>query len=178
MASHQLVALQILKNHKSQLHSPIIDISNPAACARAGGCETAGYANGVAVAGNFAFVADSYAGLQVIDVSNPANCARAGGCETSGSAHGVTVSGNRIYVADGQKGLLVLYSLSNIQHMMQVDGGTLGTPFTIESAESLNEPIQWTSMFTTNPPVLPFEFIDFDVKLSEKPLKFYRVRQP
>ena len=33
----------------------------------------AGYAYGVAVAGNYAYVADGTAGLQVIDVSNPAN---------------------------------------------------------------------------------------------------------
>ena len=33
----------------------------------------AGYAYGVAVSGNYAYVADGEAGLQVIDVSNPAN---------------------------------------------------------------------------------------------------------
>jgi len=25
---------------------------------------------------------------------------------------------------------------------------------------------------------MPFDFVDFDVKLAEKPQKFYRVRQP
>ena len=38
----------------------------------------AGMRVGVAVAGNYAYVADDDAGLQVIDVSNPAN-PRAGG---------------------------------------------------------------------------------------------------
>jgi len=51
------------------------------------------YTYGVAVAGNYAYVADGFAGLQVIDVSNPANPLRVGGFDTSGSARGVAVSG-------------------------------------------------------------------------------------
>ncbi len=43
-----------------------------------------GYACGVAVSGNYAYVADENAGLQVIDVSNPANPQRVGGYDTSG----------------------------------------------------------------------------------------------
>jgi hypothetical protein len=37
----------------------------------------------VAVSGNYAYVADGNAGLQVIDVSNPANPQRVGGYDTS-----------------------------------------------------------------------------------------------
>ncbi len=33
---------------------------------------TPGYANGVDVAGSFAYIADSFNGLRVIDISNPA----------------------------------------------------------------------------------------------------------
>jgi len=40
---------------------------------RVGGYDTSGSAYGVAVLGNYAYVADGSAGLQVIDVSNPAN---------------------------------------------------------------------------------------------------------
>src|SRR5687767_7737414 len=46
---------------------------------RVGGYDTSGQALGVAVSGNFAYVADWDAGLQVIDVSNPANPQRVGG---------------------------------------------------------------------------------------------------
>ena len=53
---------------------------------RVGGYDTSGYAWGVAVSGNYAYVADDAAGLQVIDVSNPANCVRVGGYDTSGTA--------------------------------------------------------------------------------------------
>jgi hypothetical protein len=31
---------------------------------------------------------------------------------------------------------------------------------------------------TTNVTTMPFDFVDFDVKLTNKPQKFYRVRQP
>ena len=40
---------------------------------RVGGYDTSGSALGVALSGNYAYVADGGAGLQVIDVSNPAN---------------------------------------------------------------------------------------------------------
>jgi len=30
----------------------------------------------------------------------------------------------------------------------------------------------------TNVAVMPFDYVDFDVKISEKPQEFYRVRQP
>ncbi len=86
----------------------MIDVSNPANPQRVGGYDTSGYAYGVAVSGNYAYVADYDAGLQVIDVSNPANPQRVGGYDTSGSAYGVAVSGNYAYVADGDWGLMIL----------------------------------------------------------------------
>ena len=74
-------------------------------------------------------------------------------------------------------GLLVLPTLPNVQFTVRVDA-TPGVPFTLEAATSLNAPIPWTPLLTTNVPALPFDYVDFDVKLSEKPHKFYRVRQP
>jgi hypothetical protein len=54
----------------------------------------------------------------------------------------------------------------------------LGTPYTIETANSLTAPVAWTPLFTTNPAALPFEFTDCDVRCATHPQKFYRVRQP
>ncbi len=34
------------------------------------------------------------------------------------------------------------------------------------------------ALITTNLPAMPFDFVDFDVRISEKPQKVYRVRQP
>ena len=33
-------------------------------------------------------------------------------------------------------------------------------------------------LVTTNVPAMPFDFVDFDVRIAEQPRKFYRVRQP
>src|SRR5687768_11247915 len=65
---------------------------------RVGGYDTSGLARGVALSGNYAYVADRNGGLQVIDVSNPASPQRVGG--SSGVPWGVAVSGNYAYLAE------------------------------------------------------------------------------
>ena len=90
---------------------------------------------------------------------------------------GTTVAAGRIYVADDYQGLVVLPTLPNVQFTVRVDA-TSGVPFTLEAATNLNAPIPWVPIFTTNVPAMPFDYVDFDVKLSEKPHKYYRVRQP
>jgi hypothetical protein len=82
---------------------------------------TRGAAHDVKVVGNYAYVADGGAGLQVIDVRNPANPVRVGGYETSVDAWGVAVVADRIYMADGENGLLVLPSLPNVQFTVRVE---------------------------------------------------------
>ena len=75
-------------------------------------------------------------------------------------------------------GLKVFCSLPNVQYMMRVEGGTLGTPYTIEAATNLTEPVGWTALWTTNPGAVSFEFADCEVRCATHPQKFYRVRQP
>ena len=89
----------------------------------------------------------------------------------------MAVVAGRIYVADGDAGLVVLPSLPNVQFTVRVDA-TPNAPFTLESATNLLGPITWTPLLTTNVPAMPFDYVDFDVKHSEKPQKYYRVRQP
>jgi murein DD-endopeptidase MepM/ murein hydrolase activator NlpD/PKD repeat protein len=86
----------------------VIDVSDPANPRRVGGYYTSGYAEGVAVSGNYAYVADFDAGLQVIDVSDPANPRRVGGYDTIGYAQGVAISGNYAYLAVPDAGLQVI----------------------------------------------------------------------
>ena len=91
-------------------------MSNPATPVRTGGyylfidgvLSVFPYAYGVQVVGDFAYVADGAAGLQVLDVSNPANPIRRGAFDTSGHSLGVDIAGNVAYVADGDWGLQVL----------------------------------------------------------------------
>jgi hypothetical protein len=131
----------------------------------------------VALSGNYAFLADYTAGLAVIDVSNPTNCLRVGSYDTRRTALGVAVAAGRVYVAAGQAGLVVLPTIPNVQLTVRVNSMTNET-FTLEAATNLLGPITWTPLLTTNVPVMPFDYVDLDVKLSEKPQKFYRVRQP
>ena len=48
-----------------------------------GTCDTSGYAYGVSVAGNYAYVADGYSGLQILNISNPAAPTLVGSYDTS-----------------------------------------------------------------------------------------------
>ena len=88
----------------------------------------------------------------------------------------MAVDSNRLFVAGGD-GLFVVPTLANFQVTLRLDA-TPGQPFTLETATNLVDPIIWTPLLTTSAPTMPLEYVDFDVKLSEKPQKYYRVRQP
>ncbi len=86
----------------------IADISDPSAVTKVGSLSMPGIAQGVAVSGNLAFVADRLAGLQVADVSNPAAPVLKGGRATRQSALGVAASGKTACVVSGNGGLDVV----------------------------------------------------------------------
>jgi hypothetical protein len=64
----------------------------------AGSCFTPGYAQSVAVAGSYAYVAAGTSGLRVINISNPTFPMQAGYYVTPGNARGVAVSGCVAYL--------------------------------------------------------------------------------
>ncbi len=139
---------------------------------------THGAGRDVAVSGNMVYVTGDWnGGLHVLDISNPSQPVLVGSHDTAGYPVGMAVADNRIYMAGLDAGLLVLPTLPNVQFTVRVDAQP-GVPFTLEAATHLNAPIPWTPLLTTNVPAMPFDYVDFDVKLSEKPHKFYRVRQP
>ena len=74
--------------------------------------DTTGYAYGVEVVGNYAYVADWISGLQIINISNPTAPSLAGTYDTTGYARGVQVVGNYAYVADYTLGLQII-NISN-----------------------------------------------------------------
>jgi len=84
----------------------IVDVTTVPALRRS--YDTAGYAKGVAVSGDYAYVANGSNGLVIVDVSSKSAPALAGSYDTVGSAQGVAVSGDYAYVADGVNGLVIL----------------------------------------------------------------------
>ncbi|MCX5983875.1 MAG: DUF4347 domain-containing protein [Nostocales cyanobacterium LacPavin_0920_SED1_MAG_38_18] len=67
-----------------------------------------GFARGVQVVGNYAYVAGDGSGLQIIDISNPTTPTLKGNYNTSGNASNVQVVGNYAYVADQNSGLQII----------------------------------------------------------------------
>ena len=78
----------------------------------AGSYDTVGDAKGVAVSGNYAYVADRGNGLVIVDISDPASPVLSGSYDTVGDANSVAVSGNYAYVADGGNGFVIV-NISN-----------------------------------------------------------------
>jgi hypothetical protein len=66
-----------------------------------------GSAHGVAVAGNYAYVAGGM-GIRIIDISNPAAPSETGFYDTPGLAQELAVAGNYVYVADYHDGLRII----------------------------------------------------------------------
>jgi hypothetical protein len=86
----------------------IINISNPAVPTFAGVYATPDVAHNVFVQGNYAYVADNYAGIQIINISNPTNPALTASYGTPASAYGVFISNNYAYIATADNGLRIL----------------------------------------------------------------------
>jgi len=93
-----------------ELH--VIDVSMPKSPTEVGSIEMGGSANGVAVAGDYAYVIGHYDHLgdgvgvdivRVIDVSDPRSPRRVDSVATPGYPYGVAVAGNYVYVAEGRK---------------------------------------------------------------------------
>jgi hypothetical protein len=72
---------------------------------------TPDFAWGVAVVGDYAYVADENSGFRVIDVSEPSKPQEVGYYNTPGFAWGVAVVSGYAYVADGYAGLQIYKNL-------------------------------------------------------------------
>ena len=94
-------------------------------CREVGYYDTPGNAHGVAVANNYAYVADGGAGLRIIDVSNPSNPFEVGYYDTPSAAGGVAVANSYAYVADYLAGLRII-DVSNPRNPFEV--GYYDTP--------------------------------------------------
>ncbi len=87
----------------------VLNIKNPAVPFVVGSLDSSAFGFcGVAVAGNYAYVACGGAGLKIVDISNPAAPTIVGTYDSPGWAQGVTVAGNLVYLADGTQGLRII----------------------------------------------------------------------
>jgi hypothetical protein len=78
---------------------------------------------GVAVSGNYAYVAHDTNGLRVYDVSNPVKPIRVGQTNDGRLALSVAVSGNQVFLANDTDGLRI-YDISEPQRPINVGHGT------------------------------------------------------
>ena len=79
----------------------VYDVSDPAAPGKLSSFETPGRAARVSLDGDYAYVADTAAGVQVVDLSDPANPSRAGSFETPRPARDVSAAGSLVLVVVG-----------------------------------------------------------------------------
>lgn len=86
-----------------------------------------GFANSVAVSGNYAYVAAGATGLQVVNVANRTAPSVVAALDTPGNANDIRIVGNLAYVADGSSGLRII-SVAN--PLAPVFVGTVDTPGT------------------------------------------------
>ena len=75
----------------------VVDISDPSNPKRLGGFDTSRNTEGVAVAGQHAYVIDAQS-LHVLDVADPGHPRRLGTCDIPGRGTGIALSGNYAYV--------------------------------------------------------------------------------
>ena len=93
--------------------------------------DTNGEAKGVAVVGNFAYIADSNSGLAIIDITDPSNPLNPVYMDTNGTARSVTVVGNFAYVADFNEGLAIIDISDPINPVTPVYKDTNGSAFDV-----------------------------------------------
>jgi hypothetical protein len=85
-----------------------------------------GFANSVAVNGDYAYVAAGATGLQVVDISNLAAPFIASSVDTPGNANDVRLWGSLAFVADGTRGLQVVDVSSPLSPRIIGHGGMNG----------------------------------------------------
>ena len=86
----------------------VIDVSNPVSPTEISSYHTGNETKGIAIAGQYAFVANGRKGLRILDVSDPRALTEAGSYSIDGYAVSVAISGSHAYVADPFNGLWVL----------------------------------------------------------------------
>lgn len=173
----------------SDANLQVIDLSHPANPQRVGRSDTSGYAQEVAVAGNYdCLIERRWTGSNhvesfvVIDVSNPANPRRVGG---NASLYGgeITVANDKVFIASEEQGLVIthLYRPLRFEEVTRQESGALilrlaGPPAVPGRVQRSDDLVGWTDW-------LPVTFGEDPVEISapdaaSTPLRFYRLTVP
>jgi hypothetical protein len=86
----------------------ILDVSNPAQPGIAGNYATRGYAEGIAVSGDYAYLADGPDGLRIVNIRNLSQPVEVAAAFSHDYVFGVSLSGHFAYLAAAGSGLLVV----------------------------------------------------------------------
>jgi|GEM_PF-2288929 len=95
---------------KESINSEEKIIKNEVISSIVGNLDTPGGAYDVCVGGNYAYIADGNAGLQIIDITDKKNPSIIGTCKAPGRsfASGIYLEGNYVYTADGYAGFQII----------------------------------------------------------------------
>jgi hypothetical protein len=90
-----------------------------------GHTNNAGNARGVAVSGDFAYLANGGGGLRIYDITDPANPVNVGHTNNAGNAWDLAVSGNFAYLANREDGLRIydITDPANPANVGHIDNG-------------------------------------------------------
>ena len=105
----------------------VLDVSDYANITLVANCETPGYANDVAYAAGYAFIADSDSGLSILDISDMTNPVMASNFPLPAKAYKVVVSGDFAFVSADTAGLRIV-NVSDPRNPYEV--GYYETPYT------------------------------------------------
>ena len=86
----------------------VIDIADRSDPLEVGRHDANGNNYGVAVSGDYAYVAAGGDGLRVLDISSPGSPSEIGLFDTQGTPYGITISGDVLYLANGGPGLKIM----------------------------------------------------------------------
>ena len=104
----------------------IVDISDPSSPFTIGQVYCQGEGVDIEIAGDYAFVSDSYSGIVIIDISVPESPQIIGSCETEGYVRNVSVQGDYAYIA-GEHAISV-FDLSNIEDPVLIGNIDMWSP--------------------------------------------------
>jgi hypothetical protein len=109
-----------------------------------------GFANGVAVNGNYAFVAAGSAGLQVVNVTDRSHPAIAASLALAGNANSVRLVGNLAFVAAGTAGLHVVDVTNPLTPTLRGTLNTTGNALDVNVQGSVAYVANGTNLFLAN----------------------------